>query len=230
MNDNLRRIERVAQGLGSLCDEMIFVGGSVIIVYVNDSAASEIRPTLDIDLVTGIKSYRKFELLESELRKRGFVNDLTSGVICRWIYKGETVDIMPCDEKILGFSNKWYLEGFRNKISYPITPELNIQILPVCYYLACKIEALNSRGGNDWRTSHDFEDIIYILNYDENFLSQFQQEGNQELKKYLKTWAHSVLNRPNCREEIETMLPYGEAERTGYILDIIKEIGKSYSE
>jgi hypothetical protein len=37
-----------------------------------------------------------------------------------------------------------------------------IQILPVPCYLATKFEAFNSRR-TDYRTSRDFEDIIYII-------------------------------------------------------------------
>lgn len=223
MHENLRRIERVALGFGSLLDEMIFVGGAVAIVYVTDQAATDIRPTLDVDVVTEVTSYKNYEILETELRKRGFINDLESGVICRWIYKSETVDIMPCDEKILGFSNKWYVEGYHKKKLFKITNGLEINILPVCYYLACKIEALKSRGGYDWRTSHDFEDIIYILNYDNNILIEFEEEQDDEVKKYLKIWSYSVLKRPNYREEIESMLPYGETDRFSYIEEIFKK-------
>lgn len=226
MNDNLLRIERVAKGLGSLCEDMVFVGGSIAFVYTTDPAVSDIRPTLDVDIVTEVTSYKNYEELETELRKKGFVNDFESGIICRWIYKSEKVDIMPCDEKILGFSNKWYISGFQNKIPYSITPDIKIQIFPVCYYLACKIEALNSRGGNDWRTSHDFEDIIYILNYDTEILEEYKKENNEDLKNYLSSWAISVLKRPNYREEIESMLPYGEIERIDYILHLIHKITK----
>lgn len=224
MHENLKRIQRVAEGLGTLRDEMVFVGGSVAIVYATDPAASDIRPTLDVDIVTEVTSYKNYEILESELRKRGFINDFESGIICRWIYKSEIVDVMPCDEKILGFSNRWYLEGYRNKILYPILPSLDIQIFPVCYYIACKIEALKSRGGEDWRTSHDFEDIIYVFNNDEEILEQINQEKNIELKDFLKIWASYVLNRPNYREEIESMLPYGETERFEYIRELLKTI------
>ncbi|WP_156785488.1 MULTISPECIES: hypothetical protein [Cyanophyceae] len=31
--------------------------------------------------------------------------------LCRWLYQDLIVDIMPCDAKILGFSNRWYQAG-----------------------------------------------------------------------------------------------------------------------
>ncbi len=41
----------------------------------------------------------------------------------------------------------------------------NIIQFPVPFYLASKLEALHSRGGEDCRGAKDFEDIVYVLNY-----------------------------------------------------------------
>lgn len=37
---------KVAQALGSLCDEVIFVGGAMVILYIDDPAAEEVRSYL----------------------------------------------------------------------------------------------------------------------------------------------------------------------------------------
>ena len=43
------------------------------------------------------------------LRKRGFQEDTSEGApLCRWRQKTTTLDVMPLDAKILGFSNIWY--------------------------------------------------------------------------------------------------------------------------
>src|SRR4028119_950961 len=31
--------------------------------------------------------------------------------LCRWQYEGISIDVMPCDESVLGFSNRWYKPG-----------------------------------------------------------------------------------------------------------------------
>ncbi|MBK9792731.1 MAG: hypothetical protein IPP60_06420 [Sphingobacteriales bacterium] len=38
-----------------------------------------------------------------------------------------------------------------------------IRILPLSYFLASKFTAYNDRGNKEPRTSHDFEDITYLL-------------------------------------------------------------------
>lgn len=226
MNDNLFRIRIVAEGLEDLCEEMVFVGGSVAFLYADDAAASEIRPTTDVDCVTEIASYGRYETLEEKLRNKGFTNDIEAGVICRWRYKGQIVDIMPADVNILGFSNPWYVEGYRNRITVDIDLPQKIYIFPVLYFLASKIEALSARGGMDWRLSHDFEDIIYVLNNNKNIADTFNRTGNNKLTSYLRNWAANVLKRPNYIEEIECVLPYGERERVDYITGILQTFSK----
>lgn len=79
-------LQTVANGLGELKDEMVFVGGAVAELYVNNPAASEIRPTVDIDCVVEISSRLQFSRLEENLRARGFKNDTSDGApICNWI-------------------------------------------------------------------------------------------------------------------------------------------------
>ena len=89
--------------------------------------------------------------------------------------------------------------------------------------MATKLEAVKGRGGDDWRWSHDFEDIIYILNYCPDFIITLQS-ANMNLKKYLKEEFSNILSRRNITEEIECMLPYGEDDRTEYIFGVMKGI------
>ena len=100
---------------------------------------------------------------------------------------------------------------------------IDIYIFSLPYYVATKLEAVKGRGGDDWRWSHDFEDIIYILNYCPDFILTLQSV-NVYLKKYLKEEFSNILSRRNITEEIECMLPYGEDDRTEYILGIMKGI------
>ena len=103
---NLKRLPKVASVLGELYGCVVYVGGSVAELYVSDPAATDIRPTMDVDCVVELASYKSFNELSELLRKKGIQNDQSSGApICRWIYQGETVDIMPDDEDIIGFSN-----------------------------------------------------------------------------------------------------------------------------
>lgn len=52
---NLDRLQKEAEGLGELNEKMVYVGGSVVELYVTDPAATDVRPTMDVDCMTGRK-------------------------------------------------------------------------------------------------------------------------------------------------------------------------------
>ena len=220
-------LQTVAFGLGDLKDEMVFVGGAVAELYAENPAASEIRPTVDVDCVIEISSLLQFARLEENLRARGFKNDSSEGApICRWIYKDIKVDIMPTDSSVLGFSNKWYEEGIEIKIPKTLPDGTVVFVFPPEYYLAAKFEAHKGRGGNDLRQSHDFEDIIYILDNCSNILDNITG-SNPSVKLYLKDECQNLLENPNITEGIESALPYGSSEEgTDIILELIQSIAE----
>lgn len=49
--DNINRILKVAEGIGQMWDQFVFVGGSVAQLYLDNRGASDIRPTLDVDCI-----------------------------------------------------------------------------------------------------------------------------------------------------------------------------------
>lgn len=224
-SSNIEMIRKVAVGLGDLKDSVVFIGGAVTELYANDSASTEIRPTLDVDCVIELASRSSFYDMEVELRSKGFKNDTTPGApICRWIYKDVIVDIMPDDENILGFSNRWYKAGIINRIEREIDGNLKIFIFQVHYYLATKLEATFQRGMSDLRTSQDFEDVVYILNNSLRIDKIITECHDQELKQYLKDRMQSLLNLKYINEAVECCLPYGDNKRLGIILDLMNAI------
>ena len=48
-SDNIDMLQIVADGLGDLKDEIVFVGGAVAELYADDPASTDIRPTQDVD-------------------------------------------------------------------------------------------------------------------------------------------------------------------------------------
>jgi hypothetical protein len=220
---NILMLQEVAKGLGELLEKVVFVGGAVAELYADDPASSGIRPTLDIDCVIEINSRKEFNNLEKILRLKGFVNDISPGApICRWIYSDIKVDVMATEENVLGFSNLWYREGSEKKIVKFLPDGTAISIFPLEYYLASKFEALRNRGGHDLRQSHDFEDIIYILN---SSLGVRESIANALpfVKTYLIGKLKEILSDSNSSEAIETALPYGSGdERTEMILKLIR--------
>src|SRR5581483_3991158 len=164
------RIKAVYHALGSLQGKVVFIGGATVSLYA-DGQAEDARPTDDVDIVVEIWAHKDYAAVEEQLRKMGFVNDVQSGVICRYIVQGIVVDVMPTGENVLNFTNRWYKDGFKQAIEQKID-ECRIKIFQAPYFLATKMEAFLDRGRNDGRTSTDFEDIIFVL---ENRRSVWQE-------------------------------------------------------
>lgn len=151
----------VAEALQDIKKDMVFVGGAVVSLYTDDPAADEIRPTQDIDMTLNIVNPSHWEKVQTQLGALGFHPDPSGHAICRYKYKDIPVDIMATEDGPLGPANRWYKIGFENLWpAYAKDHEINILSAPC--YLATKFEAFNDRG-SDYRTSHDIEDILYVL-------------------------------------------------------------------
>lgn len=217
-------LHTVAQGLDYLLPQVVFVGGSVTELYATDSAATEVRPTDDVDCVVELVSYSNLNELEEKLRKLKFTNDTESGVICRWKYAGLQVDIMPDDESILGFSNEWYKKGMAHTLNYTFADGTSIRYFEPAYFLASKFVALKERGGNDWRVSTDFEDIIYVLDNRTNLFEELKAANNDVLS-FLKSEFEKLLSKSNLEELITCAMPLNsESERINRVKQIFQHI------
>jgi hypothetical protein len=92
--------------LEPILGELVFVGGCATALLITDTAAADVRPTFDVDAIAEITSYAGYTKFSERLRKLGFQEDTSEGApLCRWRQKATTLDVMPLDGKILGFSN-----------------------------------------------------------------------------------------------------------------------------
>lgn len=220
---NIVRLEVIARALLYLNTKVVFVGGAVASLYADDPARGEVRPTDDIDVVIEIINRGSHVEIEEKLRSIGFINDVESGVICRYQYHDIIVDIMPDDDKILGFTNIWYKDGIKNSIDFELKSDLRINIFHVSYFLASKFEALKTnRRGKDYRYNSDFEDIIYVFDNLSDVLEKIK-ESEDSVVTYLKKSIVKLLERPYIEEEIAANLEYsGQNFRKNRIINIWK--------
>lgn len=219
---NIGVVAEVAQALKDLKDQMVFVGGAVVSLYTDDPAADEIRPTADIDLTLNVVNLSNWSALQEKLSSLGFHPDPLGHAICSYRFKDIPVDIMPAEDGPLGPANKWYKLGFADLWTVKAKEE-SIQILPAPCYLATKFEAFNDRG-KDYRTSHDFEDIIYII---DNRTSIVEEIKNTlpEIKSYLQSELLKLGNNPNYDEILSAHIhPLIIADRAPIVKEKITQI------
>lgn len=209
----------MAQALGELNDEVIYVGGATVSLYINDPAADDVRPTKDIDISIRIVSLSHLEEIREKLVVKGFKQTVDLGVICRFKLDDILVDVMGTKPMGWAPANPWFEAGFENRDQIDIEGQI-INIMPLPYFLASKFVAHSERGGNDPRMSHDFEDIVYIL---DNRTDWYEIINNavSEVKSYLLVQFQNILNSNRMQEAILGNLYY-ETQEARYKMIIEK--------
>ena len=208
MNKNIEMIQIVAQAFKNFEESVVFVGGATVSLYLNLDVAEEVRPTEDVDVIVEITSTIEYSKLSEKLLKLKFNPDTSKGApICRWKYLGITVDIMPVDKNILGFSNIYYKDAFNVYKTVNLPNGGSINILPLPYFLLTKLEAFQNRGIDDPRFSKDLEDIIAILN---NGKDLGEIDLYPEIKDQLISKLKALFENKSCLEAIRGFLSSSE--------------------
>jgi predicted nucleotidyltransferase len=223
---NIGAIKKVAVALGALNEQVVYVGGAVVSLYINDPAADDVRPTKDIDITLEIVSLSELEHLREDLSKKGFNQSSEDDVICRFRYDDLKVDVMSTQEIGWAPANPWFAPGFKHLESVSVDDQ-TIRILSLPFFLATKFSAFSSRGSKDPRTSHDFEDIVYILDNRIDLVEVIAQAPNEVLQ-FLRQAFADILNNAIMQEAILGNLYYEtQPERFEMIMGKLKRIVRS---
>jgi len=219
---NLKIVETVATALAEINKDVIYVGGAVVSLYVTDEGAEQPRPTKDIDISVQVSTYAEMDNLREKLAQKRIYPAMHENVMYRYTFEDILIDFIPFESTALGPTNRWLKPGFEK--AYPINVgEAEIRILPVSLFLATKWEAFKSRG-NDPRTSHDFEDIIYVIDNNLNLIDDVIL-ANKEVQSFLKEMSAEILNHSSCNEIIECRInPFTAQERGKMVIDKLNQI------
>ena len=199
---NLDMVIHVAEKLGSLLEKVVFLGGSATGLLISDSAILDVRMTQDVDVIVEAATWLEYNRLEKELLHRGFTQDTSEGApICRWLIDGHMIDFMPISAEILGFSNIWYASALQYSETIEVSPGLTIRLVTAPYFVATKIEAFRGRGNNDFRASHDLEDIITLIDGRKELLAEIRSTP-ADLRQFLADSFRGFLSTPEFIESI----------------------------
>lgn len=164
IDPNREMMRQVALQLGDLTEQLVFVGGVTAGLLITDPAAPSVRPTRDVDVIAVIESEAAYYRLGEQLRQRGFKEDQSDGApLCRWVSGGWTLDVMPTDARILGFSNRWYELAAATAQPMSLGDDVSIRVITAPCFVATKLEAFHGGGDGDYLASHDLEDIIGLV-------------------------------------------------------------------
>lgn len=196
-------LKQVAQALGpELRDNMAFVGGCTTALYLSDEFTLEqVRHTDDVDIIVHVIGRADFHKLQETLRKSGFKVPMPppgekAPPICAMQLGALRVDIMPDDQEILGFTNRWYQQALSTANTYELEPGLTIKLVDPVYFVATKLEAWKGRGQGDALSSHDLEDILNVVDGRPELVSEIAA-GPAEVKAYIAEEFSALLEDSN---------------------------------
>lgn len=207
MTGNLPLLRRVAGGIEPLLDDLVFVGGAVVELYLSRPISERIRPTKDTDAVVRVVSRVEYRRLGRRLEGFGFSQSAIHGdPPYRWRSPaGDILDLMPIDDDILGFTNRWYEPGVERAVRRDLEG-LWVRVLSAPYYLASKLEAHQDRGSDDPFGSKDFADAVVVLGSRPEIVEEIAQ-AEPELRDWMSHTISALFPRDRVAEYLSAHLP-----------------------
>lgn len=221
---NLPHLRRIAEALGDLREQIVFVGGAVAGLLVTDPLAHSVRATRDVDAVINA-GRAMFYRIEQQVAERGFARDIDSEVICRWIHKasGVVFDLMPVQPDVLGFSNRWYPYAVQSATRLDLDDGMTIRLVSAAAFVATKLEAFASRGCGDFLSSHDLEDVLNIVDGRDELIGEIAAAPAD-----LRQAVAMAFVRLLASQDFANVLPglVAEPERAGLVMERLRTLSR----
>lgn len=180
---------------------------------MTDTAAAPVRTTQDVDVLVDVLTRIAYHELERELEAAGFARDRDPGApICRWVMGNSLLDVMPTDERVLGFGNRWFGEAVRKTQTARLSNGVVIRRVTAPLFLATKLEAFRGRGGRDFRASHDLEDVMTVVDGQPELVDEVQVAG-ASVRTYIAGAINALLQDAAFVEALPGHLPGDDASQ-----------------
>lgn len=223
-NPNLELLTAIARALGPLCDQVVFVGGCATGLLITQSLVGDLRPTEDVDAIVEVASLAGYHALAEQLTARGFKQTMADNTPpFRWFWQSMQLDMVPVDEKVLGFANRWYRPGFAAAIVSTLPSGLSLRHLSAPYFVATKLEAFRDRGNNDVYLSHDLEDVIAVVDGREELVAELAV-APLSVQEFIARAFQAVLRHPDFTNVLPGIV--SQSARTGMVLQRLEYIAK----
>jgi predicted nucleotidyltransferase len=223
VDPNLDLLRAMAIALGQLRERLVFVGGCATGLLLTNPAAAGVRPTGDVDAIIEVASLAGYHALHPLLAERGFIQTMEDNTPAfRWFWNRLQLDLVPVDEHVLGFANRWYRPGFAAAVLTELAPGLTLRHLDAPHFLATKFEAFNDRGGRDVYLSHDLEDIVTVVDGRAELADELVR-ADAAVRAHVVSQMQSLLAHPELRNALPGIVT--QPIRAGVVLDRLQRIG-----
>jgi len=209
---DLDAVARVARRLERLGIDHAFTGGAVVGLLLDNPELIQIRPTNDVDAIAAVLTRAAYIEMEERLRGLGFRHDTSEGApVCRWMYEGIKVDVMPARDQTGQFADRWFEYALTTACPV-ILPGVTARVVRATSFVATKLTAFEDRGENDYRGSHDLEDVLTVVDGRLSLAAELQAE-RPDLRRYVGSTLRGLLSRAAFYDAIPGHLPPDHASQ-----------------
>lgn len=223
-NPNIELLTSIATAMGAVRDQVVFVGGCATGLLITQPLVTDARATEDVDAIVEVASLVKYHALAEQLMTHGFQQTMADNTPpFRWFWHGMQLDLVPLDEKVLGFANRWYKPGFEAAITTTLPSGLHLRHLSAPYFMATKLEAFRDRGNNDVYLSHDLEDVITVVDGREELIGELMS-APRDVRNFVAQTLRGVLQHPDFTNVLPGIV--SQSTRTGLVLQRFTQISE----
>lgn len=197
-DDQRAMLRQVAEALGAgLREQVAFVGGCTTGLLLTDAFTREqVRSTDDVDLIISVMTYAQWQTFKETLKTHGFKEPSSMDEdmpICAMKLGELRVDLMPENDDVLGFSNRWYGQALECAEPVALGDDLTIRVVTPPLFVATKLEAYKGRGKGDPLESRDIEDILNLVDGRPELLDEVR-DSDSELQAYIAAELAQLLD------------------------------------
>jgi len=200
-NPNIELLTSIANAMGTLREQVVFVGGCATGLLITQPLVADARSTEDVDAIVEVASLVGYLALAEQLMAQGF--------------KQTMADNTP--------PFRWYRPGFEAAAIATLPSGLALRHLSAPYFMATKLEAFKDRGNNDVYLSHDLEDVIAVVDGREALLGELGA-APQDVRSFVAQTIRGIL----LHTDFTNVLPgiVSQSTRTGLVLQRFTSISE----
>ena len=223
-NPNIELLTSIANAMGALREQVVFVGGCATGLLITQPLVADARATEDVDAIVEVVSLARYHALADQLMAQGFRQTMADNTPpFRWYWHGMQLDLVPLDEKVLGFANRWYQPGFEAAATATLPSGLVLRHLSAPYFMATKLEAFKDRGNNDVYLSHDLEDVITVVDGREELINELAS-ASPDVRQFVAHTLRGVLRHTDFTNVLPGIV--SQSTRTGLVLQRLTQISE----
>lgn len=198
------QLEVAAELLGPILDEVVFLGGATVHLWLTEPGAPPARATEDVDVICEVASRAEYYRLGEKLRRRGLQEAVGEPVLCRWRSPEPplVLDVMPTDPGILGFSNPWYEEAISTAATIALDSGTEIRTATPVLLVATKLCAWKGRGRGDLLRSLDVHDVLMLIDGRPELIEEIVAAPTA-IRTYIKDELIDLRTEPNFNYAVE---------------------------